>query len=255
MITKKRIASLIAVCVASLTLSSVEAPATFAADNASNASDMVTSARSFPKVNTVKKNLYVEASSTNVDSNSNWGGLEQMDVPQTQSTSEKEAEAQAQAQAEEQAKAEAQRRADQEAAAASRSQSRAPLENNAAASVPAVPVSANASALSAFATQFVGAPYVFGGNQPSGWDCSGFVQYVFSQFGISLPHSSGAQMGVGTPVNSLAEARPGDILANGAHAGIYIGNGMVINALNPAQGTQITSTAVFSGPFAIRRVL
>ena len=54
---------------------------------------------------------------------------------------------------------------------------------------------------------------------------------------------------------SLAEAQPGDILANGSHAAIYIGNGMVMNAMNPAQGTQIASVAVMGGAYSIRRVV
>lgn len=122
-------------------------------------------------------------------------------------------------------------------------------------SVPTAPASATGQALADYALQFQGYPYVSGGNTPSGWDCSGFVQWVFAQFGVSLPHYSGAQMSVGTAVGSIAEAAPGDIIVNTQHAAIYIGNGMVINALNPAQGTQVTSLAVFSGGYAIRRVL
>ena len=111
------------------------------------------------------------------------------------------------------------------------------------------------AAAQAQASQFSGYPYVYGGNTPSGWDCSGFVQYVYAQFGISLPHSSGAQAGVGIAVGSLAQAQPGDIVANGTHAAIYIGNGLVMNALSPGLGTQVTSTSVFSGGYSIRRVL
>ena len=99
-------------------------------------------------------------------------------------------------------------------------------------------------------------PYVSGGNTPAGWDCSGFVQYVFAQMGISLPHYSGAQAALGTAVPSLAEAQPGDIIANGAHSGIYVGNGMVVNALNPKAGTVYTPVAyAYSGPYSIRRLL
>ena len=195
----------------------------------------VTATRSFPKTTAAKRNFLAEHTSTDVESNADWGGIESLDVPQTESQAEKDQKAQAQAEA--------------EAQAASRSSERAAI------SVPTAPASATGQALANYALQFQGYPYVAGGNTPSGWDCSGFVQWVFAQFGVSLPHYSGAQMSVGTAVGSIAEAAPGDIIVNAQHAAIYIGNGMVINALNPAQGTQVTSLAVFSGGYAIRRVL
>lgn len=195
----------------------------------------VTATRSFPKTTAAKRNFLAEHTSTDVESNADWGGIESLDVPQTESQAEKDQKAQAQAEA--------------EAQAASRSSERAAI------SVPTAPASATGQALANYALQFQGYPYVAGGNTPSGWDCSGFVQWVFAQFGVSLPHYSGAQMSVGTAVGSIAEAAPGDIIVNAQHAAIYIGNGMVINALNPAQGTQVTSLAVFSGGYVIRRVL
>ena len=203
----------------------------------------VTATRSFPKTTAAKRNFLAEHTSTDVESNADWGGIESLDVPQTESQAEKDQKAQAQAEAE------AQEQAQSEAQAASRSSERAAI------SVPTAPASATGQALANYALQFQGYPYVAGGNTPSGWDCSGFVQWVFAQFGVSLPHYSGAQMSVGTAVGSIAEAAPGDIIVNAQHAAIYIGNGMVINALNPAQGTQVTSLAVFSGGYAIRRVL
>lgn len=208
----------------------------------------VTATRSFPKTTAAKRNFLAEHTSTDVESNADWGGIESLDVPQTESQAEKDQKAQAQAEAEAQEQA-AQAQAQSEAQAASRSSERAAI------SVPAAPASATGQALANYALQFQGYPYVAGGNTPSGWDCSGFVQWVFAQFGVSLPHYSGAQMSVGTAVGSIAEAAPGDIIVNAQHAAIYIGNGMVINALNPAQGTQVTSLAVFSGGYAIRRVL
>ena len=61
---------------------------------------------------------------------------------------------------------------------------------------------------------------------------------------------------VGTPVASLADAKPGDILANGTHAAIYIGNGQVMNAMNPVQGTAVSDVSVFGGAgYSIRRVM
>ena len=208
----------------------------------------VTATRSFPKTTAAKRDFLAEHTSTDVESNADWGGIESLDVPQTESQAEKDQKAQEQAEAEAQAQA-AQAQAQAESQAASRSSDRASI------SVPTAPASATGQALADHALQFQGYPYVAGGNTPSGWDCSGFVQWVFAQFGVSLPHYSGAQMSVGTAVGSIAEAAPGDIIVNTQHAAIYIGNGMVINALNPAQGTQVTSLAVFSGGYAIRRVL
>lgn len=212
----------------------------------------VTATRSFPKTTTAKRDFLAEHTSTDIESNADWGGIESLDVPQTESQAEKDQKAQEQAKAEAQAQAaqeQAQAQAQAESQAASRSSDRASI------SVPTAPASATGQALADYALQFQGYPYVAGGNTPSGWDCSGFVQWVFAQFGVSLPHYSGAQMSVGTAVGSIAEAAPGDIIVNTQHAAIYIGNGMVINALNPAQGTQVTSLAVFSGGYAIRRVL
>lgn len=208
----------------------------------------VTATRSFPKTTAAKRDFLAEHTSTDIESNADWGGIESLDVPQTESQAEKDQKAQEQAEAEAQAQA-AQAQAQAESQAASRSSDRASI------SVPTAPASATGQALADYALQFQGYPYVAGGNTPSGWDCSGFVQWVFAQFGVSLPHYSGAQMSVGTAVGSIAEAAPGDIIVNTQHAAIYIGNGMVINALNPAQGTQVTSLAVFSGGYAIRRVL
>lgn len=208
----------------------------------------VTATRSFPKTTAAKRDFLAEHTSTDVESNADWGGIESLDVPQTESQAEKDQKAQEQAEAEAQAQA-AQAQAQAESQAASRSSDRASI------SVPTAPASATGQALADYALQFQGYPYVGGGNTPSGWDCSGFVQWVFAQFGVSLPHYSGAQMSAGTAVGSIAEAAPGDIIVNAQHAAIYIGNGMVINALNPAQGTQVTSLAVFSGGYAIRRVL
>ena len=208
----------------------------------------VTATRSFPKTTTAKRDFLAEHTSTDIESNADWGGIESLDVPQTESQAEKDQKAQEQAKAEAQAQA-AQEQAQAESQAASRSSERANI------SVPTAPASATGQALADYALQFQGYPYVAGGNTPSGWDCSGFVQWVFAQFGVSLPHYSGAQMSAGTAVGSIAEAAPGDIIVNAQHAAIYIGNGMVIIALNPAQGTQVTSLAVFSGGYAIRRVL
>ena len=246
----KRFTSIFAVAAVSASLGAA-VPA--ASAGSAMADTTVTATRSFPKTTAAKRDFLAEHTSTDVESNADWGGIESLDVPQTESQAEKDRKAQEQAEAEAQAQAQAdqaQAQTQAEAQTASRSSERADIS-----SVPTAPASATGQALADYALQFQGYPYVSGGNTPSGWDCSGFVQWVFAQFGVSLPHYSGAQMSVGTAVGSIAEAAPGDIIVNTQHAAIYIGNGMVINALNPAQGTQVTSLAVFSGGYAIRRVL
>lgn len=90
----------------------------------------------------------------------------------------------------------------------------------------------------AYAMQFVGYPYVWGAMSPSvGFDCSGLTSYVYGHFGIYLSHSSYAQESAGTLV-SLSEAIPGDLVTWTGHAAIYIGNNMVVNAMNPSMGVR-----------------
>ncbi|MFT8639314.1 MAG: C40 family peptidase [Bifidobacterium sp.] len=255
-ISRKTIAIIVATTAASSMLS-FAAPVAGAATNTA-----VTSSRSFPKVNASRKNLLAESTSTKVDKSSNWGGLGSMSVPKTQSTAEKEAD-KAKKAAAAAAAAEAAEAAAQQEEAASRSSTRTSTttstttSSTTATTTVAAPDAKTAAAVVSYANQFIGqVPYVYGGSTTSGWDCSGFVMYVYAQFGISLPHSSGAQAAVGTAVSSLADAEPGDIIANSAHAGIYIGNNMVVNALNPSKGTTTTAVNVaFSGSYSIRRLL
>ncbi|HEV7861903.1 MAG TPA: C40 family peptidase, partial [Acidimicrobiia bacterium] len=106
------------------------------------------------------------------------------------------------------------------------------------------------------AQQFLGVPYVWGGESPSGFDCSGLVQYVYGQLGVDLPRVASDQAQVGQPVASLADARPGDLLAFHDpvdHIGIYAGNGLMIVA--PKTGDVVKVQAVYDEPTAIRRVL
>ena len=110
-----------------------------------------------------------------------------------------------------------------------------------------------------YATQFVGNPYVWGGTSLTrGADCSGFVLSVFANYGISLPHSSGAQAGCGTKI-SASEAQPGDLFfyGNGSrinHVAIYIGNGQVVHASSPKSGIKI-SGAYYRTPVKVVRVI
>ena len=109
-----------------------------------------------------------------------------------------------------------------------------------------------------FACQYIGNPYVAGGTSlTNGADCSGFVQSVYKNFGISLPRSSYAQSGVGKGV-SYSEAQPGDVIYYGGHVGIYIGNGQIVHASNsapyPAGGIKI-SNATYRSIVAVRRIV
>ena len=92
------------------------------------------------------------------------------------------------------------------------------------------------------AMQYLGIPYVYGGSSPSGFDCSGFVMYVFGQVGVSLPHNAAAQYGYGMPV-SQGQLQPGDLVFfNGlGHVGIYIGGGQFIHSPHTGDVVKISS--------------
>lgn len=104
-------------------------------------------------------------------------------------------------------------------------------------------------------TTYLGVPYVWGGTDPNvGLDCSGFVQRVHRDLGIELPRVSRDQARGGQPVGSLAEARPGDVLAFGQpvnHVAIYAGDGMMIHA--PRRGDVVTLEPIDRPITAIRR--
>lgn len=110
------------------------------------------------------------------------------------------------------------------------------------------------SAVAQFACQFVGNPYVYGGTSlTNGADCSGFVMSVYSNFGVSLPHSSGADRSVGAAVDGLANAQPGDIVCYSGHVAIYIGNGQIVHASTAKTGIKI-SNADYRSVLAVRRI-
>jgi cell wall-associated NlpC family hydrolase len=101
------------------------------------------------------------------------------------------------------------------------------------------------------AMQYLGVPYVWGGASPSGFDCSGFVMYVFAQVGISLPHYTVAQWSypnaVSVPRNEL---QPGDLVffAGLGHVGIYVGGGQFIHS--PHTGDVVRIDSLGSGWYA-----
>lgn len=109
-----------------------------------------------------------------------------------------------------------------------------------------------------YALQFVGNPYVWGGTSlTNGTDCSGFTLSVYNHFGITLPHSSQSQSQMGTAINGISNAMPGDLIfyGNGTtvnHVAIYIGNGQVVHASSEKTGIKV-SKADYRTPITIRR--
>lgn len=100
------------------------------------------------------------------------------------------------------------------------------------------------------ALQYQGVPWVFGGTTPAGFDCSGFVQYVYAQFGIALPRTVSQQGAAGTRI-SRADARPGDVVIMPGHNGIYMGNGTFIDS--PRAGAVISVRPIWSDNYYIVR--
>ncbi len=107
----------------------------------------------------------------------------------------------------------------------------------------------------AYAKQFVGNRYVWGGTDPhTGADCSGYLQYVFAHFGIRLPRTSYEQRTAGKRV-SYSNMKPGDIICYSGHVAMYIGNNQIIHARNERAGIGITTNPRYRTIITIRRVL
>lgn len=108
------------------------------------------------------------------------------------------------------------------------------------------------------AMQYLGVPYVFGGEDASGMDCSGLVQKVFANLGIEMPRVVPDQAKLGTEVGSLAEAQPGDLIvsADYGHIAIYAGNGMKIHAPRPGGEVEFVPVRIGDAQIdTIRRIV
>lgn len=113
--------------------------------------------------------------------------------------------------------------------------------------------SEEADTLLAYAEQFLGTPYVYGGSTPGGFDCSGFTTYVFrNALGISLPRTSSEQSQTYTRIDSITDLNPGDLVffGNGSrvnHVGIYVGQGEFIHS--PHTGSYVKFDTLNSGNY------
>ena len=166
-----------------------------------------------------------------------------------------EAERQAAARAAEEARAAAEQEAARKAAekqevkksgagssAGSSSGSSAGSSSGSSAGQSAQTASSNGQAVVDYARQFLGNPYVYGGNSlTNGTDCSGFVKGVYAAFGINLPRTS-------------SEIQPGDIVCYSGHVGIYAGNNTLIHASNEKTGITLTSPVTYRSVLAVRRI-
>lgn len=158
------------------------------------------------------------------------------------------------------AKEEAERKAALEAARKAEEKNRKAAHSESSSTTSEAPVvyatggSALGQSVASYACQFVGNPYVYGGTSlTNGADCSGFVMSVYANFGVSLPHSSSGDRSVGTAVDGLANAQPGDIICYSGHVAIYIGNGQIVHASTAKTGIKI-SDVNYRTPLGVRRI-
>ena len=139
------------------------------------------------------------------------------------------------------------------AASSSQAVSQAPTASTSTATTTA---SASASAITSYALTFLGVPYVWGGTTPSGFDCSGLVQYVYSHFGINLGRTTYTQQYDGTKI-SVASAQAGDLYFWGSygsayHVAIALGGGQYVMAPAPGQNVMTGSVSSYTPSFAVR---
>ncbi|MDD6386947.1 LysM peptidoglycan-binding domain-containing protein [Lactobacillus equicursoris] len=115
---------------------------------------------------------------------------------------------------------------------------------------------ASSANITAYALTFLGVPYVWGGTTPSGFDCSGYVQYVYSHFGISVGRTTYTQQYAGTKI-SVASAQAGDLYFWGSygsayHVAIALGGGQYVMAPAPGQVVKTGNVSSYTPSFAVR---
>lgn len=113
------------------------------------------------------------------------------------------------------------------------------------------PSAGKGSSILATARSGIGTPYVYGGTSTSGWDCSGFVQWVYAQHGINLPRGAADQAAAGTVI-PRSEAQPGDLVYKPGHIGIYVGGNTFVDAGNSRVDT--SERNIYSGSWTFIRV-
>ena len=119
--------------------------------------------------------------------------------------------------------------------------------------------SGTGAAVVAYAKQFIGNPYVYGGNSlTNGIDCSGFTQQIYGHFGYSLPRTSGDQAFSGVGID-YSQHRAGDLIVYPGHVAILTGDGGIVHASNsapyPKGGIKYTANALYRSPIAVRRIV
>lgn len=178
---------------------------------------------------------------------------------EAQQKAKADADAKAKAEADAEAKAEADAKAKAEADAKARSASAQSSQQASIQSTAYAPVSSTSSngssarqKLVAYAKQFIGVPYVWGGTTPSGFDCSGLTSYVYSHaMGINIGRTTYNQNASGKHI-SLSALQPGDLILEngGAHVAMYIGNGQQIAA--PEPGKTVTIQPIWGAMYGLR---
>ncbi|MBN2176402.1 MAG: C40 family peptidase [Demequinaceae bacterium] len=114
-----------------------------------------------------------------------------------------------------------------------------------------LPPSVAGSAILQEAAKYVGVPYLYGGTTPAGFDCTGFVQYVYAKFGVSLPRASSSYWVIGTRI-APKDAQPGDLIVSSGHVAIYAGGNLQIDA--PREGKTIQFRAIWQTSYVFIRV-